>query len=131
MNINSKKIIILVFLCTFLMLTTIPYIYHSFNQINIGSENENNLNSPNLDLKTSQTEIIINTPESKIYTKPMYGYYPGSYSFDNVENWLENINLYANNNIQKILIGNKSDLKMDRNLNQDLINSLINNYQHV
>ncbi len=50
-------------------------------------------------------------------------------TFDNVENWLENINLYANNNIQKILIGNKSDLKMDRNLNQDLINSLINNYQ--
>jgi Ras-related protein Rab-1A len=35
-------------------------------------------------------------------------------SFNNVHKWLEEIDLYANENVKKLLVGNKCDLTAER-----------------
>ena len=57
MNRNSQKIIILVLLCTFLMSSTIIFLHYKFSQNYIIFENEDNLKSPNSDLKTSASDV--------------------------------------------------------------------------
>ena len=55
----------------------------SFVKINFSNELNFDKDIDNKSLKTTASEITILTPENKIYKKPMYGYYPGTNSFDN------------------------------------------------
>ena len=47
-------------------------------------------------------------------------------SFFNIKNWLKEIDYYCDDNIKKVLIGNKSDLKST--INENEINDFCYNY---
>lgn len=48
-------------------------------------------------------------------------------SFDNVKYWLQEVDKYAQSDVKKILIGNKSDLTEERQITQDDITELLYN----
>ena len=41
-------------------------------------------------------------------------------SFDNIDEWLKEVNKYANENTCKILVGNKSDQSADRQISYEM-----------
>ena len=68
----------------FLLFYFIIAIFLSFsvvsqNSLEFDINNENSAEN----LWLNDQEIIINTPENKTYTKPMSGYYPGTFGFEN------------------------------------------------
>lgn len=84
-----KKYLVILFLTSIFLL---PLVSINFSKpLKLSKDIDNRL------LKTGASEITIITPESKIYTKSMHGYYPGVNSFDNDENgnepaWFSEIN---------------------------------------
>ncbi|MFX0189033.1 MAG: Ig-like domain-containing protein, partial [Candidatus Hodarchaeota archaeon] len=77
-----KKIKVIFILITFGIVFALSVI----TNYNISSVQENNNRILEIreetNLKTSNTDIIILSPEDKIYAGPMSGYYPATYSFD-------------------------------------------------
>ncbi len=52
-------------------------------------------------------------------------------SLENIDQWFDNIHKYGNENIQKILVGNKSDLLRDKNITQLYIQEIIDKYNLI
>lgn len=79
------------------LLLLISLLFVPFRMILISNSSGHHKNFNDDSLKTAAGELTIISPESKIYTKPMYGYYPGVNSFDNDQagtepNWFSEIN---------------------------------------
>ncbi|MBY8990896.1 MAG: hypothetical protein KGD58_09090 [Candidatus Lokiarchaeota archaeon] len=71
----TRKYLIILFLTSFFLLPLVS--------INLSKPSQSFKENEDYILEASASEIIITTPESKIYTRPMHGYYPGANSFDN------------------------------------------------
>ncbi|MHA2036773.1 MAG: zinc ribbon domain-containing protein [Promethearchaeota archaeon] len=71
-----KKLILLIFILTILL-----YVPPKPNHFLKTKDGKHPRNSP--DLKISSQEINITTPENNTYSKPMSGYYPATYGFEN------------------------------------------------
>lgn len=52
-------------------------------------------------------------------------------SLENIDQWFDNISKYGNENIQKILVGNKSDIERDKNISQFKLQQIINKYDLI
>lgn len=87
------------------------------NNKNIKTENDNSINVHNL--KLSDPEITINTPENKLYTSPMSGYFPATYGFENDEDstvpegWIDNSQSGCSGIIISEKLGHKKVLHLD------------------
>ena len=51
-----------------------------------------------------------------------------SKSFNNLAKWLQNIRVYANENVQMILLGNKCDMENERSISKEQGEQLALNY---
>ena len=49
-------------------------------------------------------------------------------SFNNVRNWVRQIDLHANQNVEKILVGNKCDLEDERVVGKEVGQTLARNW---
>ena len=52
-------------------------------------------------------------------------------SFNNVKTWLNEINRYANENVNKLLVGNKSDLLRRDMASDKFRHDVINKVKHI
>ncbi|MFX1570954.1 MAG: hypothetical protein ACFFCV_21655 [Promethearchaeota archaeon] len=78
-GVGFKNLAPKLFLCGLFIATLL------ISSINYKDMYPENLDCKNDSLNLNDNEIIINTPENKTYLKPMNGYYPASYGFENDE----------------------------------------------
>ncbi|MFX1343458.1 MAG: hypothetical protein ACFFAI_00005, partial [Promethearchaeota archaeon] len=80
-DIRLNYIFLVIFLFSTIFLNFILVFQTMDNLLFFDTDQENNFND--LNLKLSAQDINITTPENNTYTKPMSGYFPASYGFEN------------------------------------------------